>query len=209
LIDDCRLSIDDIRNSKFETRKKRCCYPLGPSFGFRVSIFERVAHTCFLGLRFFLARMRRKHGFAITTWVFLPDHWHAITYPPCPLTISTVFKVIKVRSMIGINIRRRECGKLWQGRFFDRALRTVKEYNERVGYIHLNPVRQDLVIRATDWKWSSVHEYAGVSGEESISQRTACVSTGCACRPMRIPGGEKAPDTFFPPESLWLDFPHA
>jgi hypothetical protein len=31
-------------------------------------------------------------------------------------------------------------GELWQPRFFDRALRTVKEYNEKVEYIHLDPV---------------------------------------------------------------------
>ena len=30
-------------------------------------------------------------------------------------------------------------GELWQPRFFDRALRTVKEHNEKVEYIHLNP----------------------------------------------------------------------
>ena len=35
-----------------------------------------------------------------------------------------------------------------------------------VEYLHLNPVRRGLVTGATDWKWSSVHEYAGVSGEE-------------------------------------------
>jgi hypothetical protein len=42
-----------------------------------------------------------------------------------------------------INRTPREVGMLWQPRFFDRALRTVKEYNEMVGYIHLNPVKQD------------------------------------------------------------------
>ena len=57
-----------------------------------------------------LARMRRQHGFAITAWVFLPDHWHAIIYPPHPLTISRVFQAVKVSSMIGINVRRRESG---------------------------------------------------------------------------------------------------
>ena len=87
-----------------------------------------------------LARMRRRHGFALTAWVFLPDHWHAVIYPPHPLTISTVCKAVKVSSMIGINVRRRESGELWQDRFFDRALRTVKEYNETVEYIHLSPV---------------------------------------------------------------------
>ncbi len=50
---------------------------------------------------------------------------------------------------------------LWQGRFFDRALRTVKQYNEKVEYIHLNPVKAGLVKRPEDWRWSSVREYTG------------------------------------------------
>ena len=29
-----------------------------------------------------IAKMRRKHGFALTAWVFLPDHWHAIVHAP-------------------------------------------------------------------------------------------------------------------------------
>ena len=48
---------------------------------------------------------------------------------------------------------------LWQGRFFDRALRTVKEYSETVEYIHRNPVRRGRVARPEDWRWSSAHEY--------------------------------------------------
>jgi hypothetical protein len=35
-----------------------------------------------------------------------------------------------------------------------------------VEHIHWNPVRRGLVRRAEDWKWSSVHEYTGVGGEE-------------------------------------------
>ena len=35
-----------------------------------------------------LARMRQKQRFALTAWVFLPDHWHAIIYPPHPLSIA-------------------------------------------------------------------------------------------------------------------------
>jgi putative transposase len=49
--------------------------------------------------------------------------------------------------------------RLWQGRFFDRALRTVKEYQETVEYIHWNPLRWGLLKRPEDWKWSSAHEY--------------------------------------------------
>jgi putative transposase len=59
--------------------------------------------------------------------------------------------------MTAINGRRRG-GGLWQPRFFDRALRTVNEYNEKVEYIHLNPVRAGLVRSPQDWIWSSLNE---------------------------------------------------
>jgi len=36
----------------------------------------------------------------------------------------------------------------------------VKEYQDTVEYIHLNPLRRGLVKAPEDWKWSSVHEYA-------------------------------------------------
>jgi len=133
-----------------------------------------------------LARMRQKKGFLLTAWVFLPDHWHAIICPPFPLTISRVFQAVKISSMIAINHQRRERGELWQGRFFDRALRTVKEYVETVDYIHMNPVRRGLVKRAEDWKWSSVHEYAGMSAEE---QEQRC---GLRIDRVRLPADEKA-----------------
>jgi len=104
---------------------------------------------------------REKHRFLLTAWVFLPDHWHAILFPRFPVTISTVMESIKVASTHRLNAGRIESGLLWQPCFFDRALRTVKEYYEKVEYIHLNPVRAGLVKRAEDWPWSSVRDYCG------------------------------------------------
>jgi putative transposase len=106
-----------------------------------------------------LEARRAAHGFRLTAWVFLPDHWHAILGPRFPVTISRVLEAVKVGSTRRINAHSKEGGELWQGRFFDRALRTVKEYDEAVEYIHLNPVRRRLVARPEEWKWSSVHEY--------------------------------------------------
>src|SRR5262249_4790364 len=53
----------------------------------------------------------------------------------------------------------RRKGVLWQARFFNRALRAVKEYHEKVEYIHLNPVKRGLVTKPEEWKWSSIHDY--------------------------------------------------
>jgi putative transposase len=89
-----------------------------------------------------------------------------------PVTISLAMKSVKQSSMSAVNQRRGAEGELWQPRFFDRALRTVQEYNEKVEYIHLNPVRAGLVNRPEDWRWSSYNEYAGMSAGESVSRRT-------------------------------------
>ncbi|MGA2073717.1 MAG: hypothetical protein ABSH52_09450 [Terriglobia bacterium] len=76
----------------------------------------------------------RAHGVGV-------PHWHAIFYPRSPLTISRVMEATKDGATKRINRSRGEVGRLLEARFFDRALRTVHEYNEKVQYIHLNPVR--------------------------------------------------------------------
>jgi putative transposase len=92
-------------------------------------------------------RARALHPLHLTAWVFLPDRCYCICAPLYPVTISLAMKSVKQSSMSAVNQRRGADGELWQPRFFDRALRTVKEYNEKVEYIHLNPVRAGWVSR--------------------------------------------------------------
>jgi REP element-mobilizing transposase RayT len=117
------------------------------------------------------------HPFYLTASVFPHDHWHCICAPQYPVTISLAMKSVKQSSMIAVNQRRDTDRELWQPRFpsaglracFDRALRTVGEYNEKVEHIHLNPVRAGLVSRPGDWSrpaGSSYNECAGMSAEE-------------------------------------------
>ena len=37
----------------------------------------------------------------------------------------------------------------------------MREYHEKVEYIHVHPVKAGLVSRPGDWLWSSVHDYTG------------------------------------------------
>ena len=97
-------------------------------------------------------RARALHDFYLTAWVFLPDHWHAICAPLYAASISLAIKSVKQSSMSAINRGRGAAGELWQPRFFDRALRTVQEYSEKVEYIHLNAVKAGLVRRPQDWR---------------------------------------------------------
>ncbi len=70
---------------------------------------------------------REEHGFLLAAWVFLPDPWHAILRVRFPKTVSLVMESIKVSSIRQMSAGRNECGRLWQGRFVDRGLRTVEE----------------------------------------------------------------------------------
>jgi hypothetical protein len=67
---------------------------------------------------------RKKHGFLLSAWVFLPDYWHAIFYPAYPLTISRVMESIKVGATKPINHSRGRIAV--PAALHDRALRTVK-----------------------------------------------------------------------------------
>jgi putative transposase len=114
-------------------------------------------------------RARTAHRFFLSAWVFLPDPaaaGHAICAPRYPVTISLVTKSIKTSSRFLINREHGEESELWQPRFFDRAWRTVEEYNEKLDYIHQNPVSAGPVCRPRDWPWSSVNEYCGMSAAE-------------------------------------------
>ena len=114
---------------------------------------------------------RSRRCFLLTAWVFLPNHWRAILFPPYPLTISEAMKSAKLTSTNALGRLRGEAGELGQPRFFDHALRTVHDYWEKVEYIHLNPVRRGLVVKTEDWIWSSAAKYSGVSPQE---QRRRC-----------------------------------
>jgi len=50
----------------------------------------------------------------------------------------------------------------WQsGRGHDRNITSSQTLQSMVDYVHLNPVRKDLVQRAADWRWSSAGWFAG------------------------------------------------
>jgi REP element-mobilizing transposase RayT len=49
----------------------------------------------FAPLALVIQERREEHRFLLTASAFLPDHWHAIFYPPSPLTICRVMESIK------------------------------------------------------------------------------------------------------------------
>jgi putative transposase len=106
-------------------------------------------------------RVRQRRGFLLSGYVFMPDHWHALVFPAARDTLPRIMGSLKVASNRAVNRSRHRRGNLWQLRYFDRAIRTVREYRDALQYMHLNPVKRGWVKQPEDWPWSSFHSYGG------------------------------------------------
>jgi REP element-mobilizing transposase RayT len=107
-----------------------------------------------------LEASRRRLGFLLCGYVLMPDHWHALIWPQYPLLIEQVLHDAKKIMTLRLHARRGTCGPLWQHQYWDRFVRHEKEFNERLEYMHLNPVKKGLVKRPEEWRWSSYNNFA-------------------------------------------------
>ena len=91
----------------------------------------------------------------------MPDHWHALVAPDHDDTLPNMMDAVKVAGTRRVNARRGLRGSLWQPRYYDEIIWTVKQYHETLDYMHFNPMRRGLVARPEDWLWSSFNSYGG------------------------------------------------
>ncbi len=119
---------------------------------------------------------RRELGFRLKAWVIMPEHVHLMLAPPPSCTVRHFLSHLKGVFAQRVIHRWRELeapvlGKIrgpdgryhfWQeGGGYDRNIFTDTERNEKLLYIHENPVRRGLSTTSTDWAWSSARWHAG------------------------------------------------
>lgn len=103
-------------------------------------------------------------------FVVMPDHVHAIVWFPVADQLSHFLKQWKQRG--SAKIKKILCEKLpanagrfdlsepvWQPRNYDFNLYSSRKVEEKLAYMHLNPVRAGLVAHPCDWPWSSARSY--------------------------------------------------
>jgi hypothetical protein len=62
--------------------------------------------------------------------------------------------------------------RVWQKRFYDFALWSAEKRQEKVHYIHQNPVRRKLVLEPHQWIWSSARDYlTGEKGTVLVNEK--------------------------------------
>jgi putative transposase len=99
---------------------------------------------------------RIRYGFGVAGYVVMPTHIHLLMTEPEAHPLSTAIQVIKQRFS-------RTClfeEHVWERRYYDFNVFTAVKLEEKLHYMHMNPVQAGLVLGPADWEWSSYRAYA-------------------------------------------------
>jgi putative transposase len=108
-------------------------------------------------LRANLRAAQTLYPFGMLAYVFLPDHFHILIRPTDGGNFSAIMHSLKPNFT---KIYKRIAGikgnlKFWQKRFWDHVIRDEADFENRVHYIHCNPVKHGLATKPEDWPHSS------------------------------------------------------
>jgi len=126
---------------------------------------------------------RTSCGFWLFAYVLMPDHFHLLTDSPRkPSTVLQFAKGIVSRRVLGYlkekkyesslrklqhdDWKRNHRYSLWQHDSDIFSVTSESMFMQKVNYIHLNPVRAELVERAVDYRWSSARFWKKCPNED-------------------------------------------
>jgi putative transposase len=136
-----------------------------------------------------LDRIRIQKKFLVLGFVVMPEHIHLLVSEPEESSLSAALQILKqeVARILLKKPKKRVPGQLmlgfaglekerhlWQRRFYDFNVWSESKFNEKLNYMHANPVKRGLVLHPKDWPWSSWSHYAkGKTGLLRIDRLTA------------------------------------
>lgn len=149
----------------------------GRTFFFTVVTYRRrpilttpLGRRC---LRRAIEIVRRRLPFDMIAIVLLPDHLHTVwELPVADTDYSTRWRLIKfhfTKHWLAANSqtgpltesrKKRREQTIWQRRFFEHTCCDEIDLKRCVDYIHVNPLKHQLVEGVKDWPWSSFHRFA-------------------------------------------------
>jgi len=130
----------------------------------------------------------REKGLIVNAWCIMPNHVHLIIRSETDLLedIMRDMKKFTAKKLIqciqeypqesrqkwmlwmfkraGRNNANNANYQLWQQHNQPIELNTNEKINQRVHYLHMNPVKAGFVTQPEDWQYSSARQYAGRQG---------------------------------------------
>jgi REP-associated tyrosine transposase len=105
-----------------------------------------------------LADQRSCGEFFLFGYVVMPTHVHLLLHPHHKNLIQ-LMRNLKSKTGFAISRARSSPGSIWQAQYFDTIIRQVRNFWQKLDYIHRNPVEAGLAEKPEDWPWSSGRHY--------------------------------------------------
>ena len=103
-----------------------------------------------------LEETRYRFDMRIYAYVIMPEHVHLLVSESDKETLANAMHFLKLSFTKTLGYK----GSFWEKRYYDRNIRDANEFDEKLGYIHRNPVKRGLCLRPEDWPWSSFCAWA-------------------------------------------------
>ncbi|WP_102344817.1 REP-associated tyrosine transposase [Bacillus sp. Marseille-P3661] len=97
-----------------------------------------------------------RNPFEISTYCLMTNHYHLLLRSK-EIPISKVIGLINKRYATYYNTRYCLTGHVFEKRYFDKLMENSEDMLETSKYIHLNPVRANIVTHPNHYSWSSFH----------------------------------------------------
>jgi REP-associated tyrosine transposase len=127
--------------------------------------------------------LRTELGFKIIGYVLMPEHFHLLLWPSAEHNPSQILQKLQDRTALFIlktlkqnpehpwcqkmlgrvrlppTVHHHAHSRVWQRRGYDLNVWSPKKRDEKLKYMHNNPVTRKLVSNPGEWPWSSWRYY--------------------------------------------------
>jgi putative transposase len=105
-----------------------------------------------------IEKQKLRADFLLFGYVIMPTHVHLL-FSPQSRNLVQIMRDLKSKTGYAIAQRRKVPGPIWQESYFDTIIRRVRNFWQKLEYIHRNPVESGLVSELGEWRWSSYRHY--------------------------------------------------
>jgi putative transposase len=112
-----------------------------------------------------------KFNVKLIAWVALPNHYHLLFMPGAANKLGEFMKHLNGSASRNLNLLDNKQGRTVWYAYWDRCMRSERDFWTRFNYIHYNPVKHGYVNNPEDWEFSSYRFYLRGDGERWVNEK--------------------------------------